>query len=396
MPAVLYAQLNLVWQQLQDHPYPVYSPCLFEIDDRIYAADGITGSGPVTFSSALHEYDPNSDTWTPRTSCPGPDRYGARGFSIDGVGYMTCGWNNNAPVVQLKDLWAYDPLSDSWTQKADLPGPPRYTAITCATSSKGYVGLGYQPYLNDWWEYDPVTDTWTQRTPFPGSARQSAICFVINDQVYVGCGSNGTNAVVNDLWRYDPTADTWTQLADLPGAGRYTSYSFTYQQKGFVVCGLTVNSSGVYTELDEVWYYDPVVDAWSQLAAFPGAPHGEGGSCWSGLFGYMGMGRFSFGPGPLASNTTAEFWRVRPLTNTVDDRYSGSSFSATLVQDQLVITDASTSAPHNVVVLNVNGSTMHQRVVTGPTNLVLPTQEWPSGAYLVRCGDQTRRVLIAH
>ncbi len=392
--AAAQAQFSLVWHQLADHPYAVYSPYMFDVDGRIFCGDGIVENAPNQYAGALHEYDPYSDTWTPRSACPGADRYGARGFSLEGKGYMTCGWSNNNPVVQINDTWAYDPSSDSWSQKADFPGGARYTAISCATSTKGYTGLGYTPYYSDWWEYDPVTDQWTQRASFPGGSRQSAISFVIDDQVYVGCGANSNSTALNDLWRYDPPSDTWTQLANLPADVRYTSYSFTYEQMGFVVCGLTVDQFANFTEVAEVWYYDPATDSWTQMADFPGLPRGEGASCWSNGLGYMGMGRSNFGPGPLSANITSEFWRVRPVETSIGEDVSPGTMTVRIVVDGLMLEQHGTS-PMPYTVLDVTGRWTSSGTLAPQGSAFVRTAGWSPGVYLVQAANgRAERVIV--
>jgi N-acetylneuraminic acid mutarotase len=388
------AQFSMVWHQLEDLPYAVYSPYMFAVDGRIFVGDGITGSQPLTYASGMNEYDPVMDTWTARTPCPGADRYGARGFGLNGLGYMTCGWSNDNPVVQLNDTWAYDPATDSWSQKADFPGGARYTAITCATSTKGYTGLGYTPYYGDWWEYDPLADQWTQRATFPGAPRQSAISFVIDDQVYVGCGASSNTTALNDLWRYEPASDTWTQLASLPADVRYTSYSFTYDQKGFVVCGLTVDQFANFTAVAQVWYYDPTTDSWTQMADFPGAPRGEGASCWSNGLGYLGFGRFSFGAGPLSANITSEFWRVRPVEMGVNEDAMTDALTVRMTADGLLLMQPGTS-PMPYAVLDATGRWMSTGTVAPLGSAWVPTAGWSPGVYLVKAGNgKAERVVL--
>jgi hypothetical protein len=58
-------------------------------------------------------------------------------------------------------------------------------------NGKGYVGTGagYNGATADFWEYDPVTDTWTQKADFGGGIRRDAIGFSINGKGYLGTGT---------------------------------------------------------------------------------------------------------------------------------------------------------------------------------------------------------------
>ena len=151
-PTISFSQF---WTQRTDFPYAVYSPYGFSIGDRWFSGGGVTNIVPLALVDSFYEYNSSTDVWMQRAALPGLTRYGTRGFSIPstGKGYVVCGWHNNIPQVQLDDLWEYDPIADSWAQKAGFPGPPRYSLVSVGTSTKAYAGLGYNPWYNDWYEY---------------------------------------------------------------------------------------------------------------------------------------------------------------------------------------------------------------------------------------------------
>jgi hypothetical protein len=53
----------------------------------------------------------------------------------------------------FNDLWRYDPLSNIWTQEANLPSATRGQACGFAICGKGYIGIGdtINFFLNDLW-----------------------------------------------------------------------------------------------------------------------------------------------------------------------------------------------------------------------------------------------------
>lgn len=59
-----------------------------------------------------------------------------------------------------------------WTRLADFPGTPRASANAFSIGHKAYVCFGRSGpstgLLKDVWEYDAITDTWTQKADFPG------------------------------------------------------------------------------------------------------------------------------------------------------------------------------------------------------------------------------------
>src|SRR5207248_11216843 len=67
-----------------------------------------------------------------------------------------------------KTFYEYDPSSSKWTKKADIPGVTvnRGFGIGFSINGRGYAGLGTDgaTLLNDLWEYDPLQNTWSQKS----------------------------------------------------------------------------------------------------------------------------------------------------------------------------------------------------------------------------------------
>src|SRR4051812_42050015 len=86
---------------------------------------------------------------------------------------------------------------DSWTQMTSMPaGMERDRAISFSINGKGYFGLGSDPsgaVFDDLWEYDPIANSWTQKASIvsPYAARNRAFSFVLNGKGYFGCGWDG-------------------------------------------------------------------------------------------------------------------------------------------------------------------------------------------------------------
>jgi N-acetylneuraminic acid mutarotase len=138
------------------------------------------------------------DTWLRKNDIgfagiAGPaERYSAVGFTINGKGYF--GGGNNGKT----DFWEYDPVSDTWSQKANFSGTGRNEATGFTIGNKGYVGTGYTTfpfaYYNDFWEFDPLANTWTRKADHPGTPRRAATGFAIGNKGYLGTGITATFA----------------------------------------------------------------------------------------------------------------------------------------------------------------------------------------------------------
>jgi len=178
----------------------------FSIGNKGYIGTGNDGD----LTKDFWEYDPATDTWTQKADFGGSARDQAAGFSIGSKGYIGLGRS----VENLdKDFWEYDPATDAWTQKADFGGVARALTASFSIGSKGYVGMGVFSVpietlvnaLKDLWEYDPATDTWTEKADFGGGTRTTSFSFSIGAKGYIGTGMPFyMEYPLSDFWEFDP------------------------------------------------------------------------------------------------------------------------------------------------------------------------------------------------
>lgn len=163
-----------------------------------------------------------------------------------------------------------------WTKKKNFPGGPRYGAVSFTIDGKGYIATGYNGfdgYMRDLWEYDPQTDTWTQKAPFPGEARIFAESFVINNEGYVGLGSNNhgrDDGLFKDFYKYNPSLDSWIKISDFGGYARHSAASFVVSNEAYVGTGFWGRGSPYSINYaNDIWKYDPLLNTWSESLNFP-------------------------------------------------------------------------------------------------------------------------------
>jgi N-acetylneuraminic acid mutarotase len=257
----------------------------------------------------LFSFFANADYWTQKADFGGTVRQRPVYFAIGNKGYIGTG-SETYPIYHFrKDFWEYNPSTNVWTQKSDFGGSPRYTAIGFSIGTKGYVGTGWDqvtPFYNDFWEYDQITNIWTQKGNFPGVPRQDAICFTINSKAYAGLGLNG-NLPLSDFYIYNDTTDTWIQLTNFVGAARYSAFAFGMNGKGYVGTGSVAYPNFAY--VNDVWEYDPLFNAWTQKANFPGLPRWGTAYFTINNRGYVGMGG-------TINNCYSDFYEYNSLLNT--------------------------------------------------------------------------------
>jgi N-acetylneuraminic acid mutarotase len=229
------------------------------VNGKIYAIGGGASSsssyGAVETFSTVEEYDPATDTWTTKADMPT-----ARGFHsanvIDDKIYIIGGSHASAPSGNLvRTVEVYDPATDTWAQKRDMP-VSRGAGFSSVVDEKIYVigGYGGSRRVD---VYDPSTDTWSWATKSEmPTARHALSTIALDGRIYaIGGyvpgvpGYPGVAAV--DV--YDPATDTWTTAPNMP-TGRFGPRTSVVDGKIYVIGGMGYWIGSVYGTVEE---YDP-------------------------------------------------------------------------------------------------------------------------------------------
>jgi N-acetylneuraminic acid mutarotase len=210
------------WTQVADFlgDYPDearyrYGAVAISLNDKGYVGSGYGATLPTGGANDLKdwwEYDPNTNTWSRKTSMGGSKRENAFAFVINGTAYVGGGYNNDYPT----DFWKYNVSDDQWTELNPLDDADnsdydyaiqRESASTFVINGKGYLCVGtFSSIVGTVWEYDVATDLWTQKTTFESTARDAAVSFAVGSYGYIATGRNGSTLRFDDLWAFDPNA----------------------------------------------------------------------------------------------------------------------------------------------------------------------------------------------
>jgi N-acetylneuraminic acid mutarotase len=239
---------------------------VFALNDDAYFLTGLDQFG---FKRTMYSYDVSQDDWDDELSLGGEagdglNRGSAIAFSAGGYGF--CGLGTGS-VEYFKDLWRFDPVTNSWTQMADFAGTGRREAVAFAIGDFAYVGTGQDNagLTSDFYKYDVVTNAWTAIAVFPGTARRDAVGFAMGGQGYVGTGID-ISSYQDDFWAYYPLTDTWVQKADFPGTPRHGAVGFGLFPTAFIATG----EDNTFTYKKDVWEYNYFGNTWTQRSNFPG------------------------------------------------------------------------------------------------------------------------------
>ena len=206
-----------VWTQKADMPTPRWTQTSAVVNGKVYVIGGYPSEGaPGEASlSTVEEYDPGTNMWTKKADMPTARcDFNVSSAVVDGRIYVIGGNTYPGPVSSAVE--EYDPVTDTWTQKADMP-TARWGLATCAFDGKVYAIGGYPTTgatgLTTVEVYDPVTDTWTGKADIPlGVALLNAR--VVRGKIYAIGGRPGLKAKPY-VQEYNPATDTWTRKADM-------------------------------------------------------------------------------------------------------------------------------------------------------------------------------------
>lgn len=174
----------------------------------------INGRDTFTREKEFWSYNPTLDSWERLEDFPGKARHQSSHVIIDGKLYLFGGSNRlgDGNSTFYNDLWEFDFANQLWTQKSNFPGQGRVGSVGFVINNRAYFGLGWTSaedyyygdvkFTGDLWEYNPVNDTWTERDPFPDNSRAHSFVFEFDDYVWVGLGKSHQGKEQNDIWKY--------------------------------------------------------------------------------------------------------------------------------------------------------------------------------------------------
>ena len=211
------------WTRKADMPTPRYYFSTSVVDRKIFAIGGETQMEKGEFGdralSKVEMYDPATDTWTQKADMPTPRSYLSTSV-MDGKIYAMGGllYTNEQP--RLETVEVYDPATDRWTKVRGMNHPRSCAAIGVVNGeiyAMGGRGLPPTPYLSSVEVFKPKTNQWQEITEIP-TPKTSHTASVIDGKIYVIGGYVQEGKEYKNLATieiYDPATDRWTQEPDM-------------------------------------------------------------------------------------------------------------------------------------------------------------------------------------
>ena len=244
------------WTIKSDMPQELCGSTASTVNNKIYVIGGSTsllGTGYVV--NSVYEYNPVSDSWTTKSNIPTPLAFAAASV-VDGKIYVIGG----APFGMnsaYKSVYEYNPATDTWTKKSDMP-TARFLASATAVDGKIYVFGGAANINGEGFSvvevYDPSADIWVVKRSMP-IRRCTHASSDINGIIYIFAGGLRMGTIYNDVLEYNPTLDTLLTKTSIP-TPRVAPAACSVGEKIYIIGGMDIANNRLTT----VEEYDPALD----------------------------------------------------------------------------------------------------------------------------------------
>ena len=228
-------------------------------DGAVALASGATdASGAAVVKNLGAPLFPEGGCGTPgpwSTATPGPPARYRAGGSTDGQ-YVYVYGGGNSTGGYYNDLWRWDPVTQIWTQLANMP-TAKQNIQGAYWNGKIYVPGGFNgAHITENAIYDIATNTWSTGAPLPAAQTGANVAF--NNKIYNFGGNPGPQ---NTVTIYDIATNTWSTGAPMPVAITYgraavsSIFPFAYYAGGITT--VTVNT---------LYRYDFAANTWATMA----------------------------------------------------------------------------------------------------------------------------------
>jgi N-acetylneuraminic acid mutarotase len=265
------------WVAKRPIPSARFGPKAGTLNNIIYVVGGRTPTGVPL--SRVDAYNVATNTWSVRQPLPDA-RFDLNGVSvIGGRLYVTGGSRGNpGSFVSTKTLYVYDPGTNTWVQKANMPQVGGCGAQGVIAGLL-YVYIGCGTGQSQLYRYNPATNTWITLAP-SRALHQFGVGEVIGGKFYLAGGFRESAR----LEVYNPATNTWTTRAPMPEPRSHMAGG-VISGKLYVAGGL---GSGGTTREATLRVYSPGTNTWTTKAPLPTPRHYAAGAAAGGLFFVIG------------------------------------------------------------------------------------------------------------
>lgn len=203
----VYDPTNNSWETKAPMPTPRGELGVAAVNGKIYAIGGYNGIA----LSTVEEYDPSTNTWKQKSNMPTPRSILSVAVSNNKI-YAIGGWPNGLNAVE-----EYDPLTDKWTVKSPLSTGKMNTNGSAAINNQVYFTGGKTNFeiFSTHEAYDPTSNTWSAKKNLP-EPRWSGASVSLNNQIHFFGGTDNSQPGAytpnyTTHFIYNSESNSWTR-----------------------------------------------------------------------------------------------------------------------------------------------------------------------------------------
>ena len=211
------------WTKVAPLPLPITHVGTAIVGRKLWMAGGFAVLGFNQAVDLVYIYDVDANTWTQGPSLPAPRSAGTLVRLGRKLHYISGLENRNDGVVDHFVLDLDEPGGpQTWNTLASIPESSNHLSGISVGGKiyaiGGQVNHDIDPFDVDFtYEYDPVTDSWTEKAsmPIPRSHMEPGT-FLVDGKIILAGGKDGTFTCSDRVSSYDPLTDTWAELFTIP------------------------------------------------------------------------------------------------------------------------------------------------------------------------------------
>ena len=217
----IYDVKNNIWSYGAPMPTPVTHMAKAVVSNEVWMIGGFTGNDPGVATNKVQVYNTATNSWRAGPSLPAPRGSGAAAYNNGKIHFF--GGLLPDRVTDVAEHYVLDPENPAagWVPAAPLPFGRNHLS---AASVNGLVyaiggqyghdnGVEYLKYLH---VYDPRTDSWARKADLPSDRSHfEPTTIVHNDKIIIIGGRRGS-FFFDDITEYNPATDSWSERCKLP------------------------------------------------------------------------------------------------------------------------------------------------------------------------------------
>ncbi len=209
------------WSTVAPMPTAVTHMGAVGVGDEIWILAGFVGNHPGVATDKVQIYNTLTDSWSVGPALPNPRGSGAGVYSQGKIHFFGGLLPDRRTDVGEHYILDVNNLSAGWQAAAPMPNPRNHLS-GAAINGKIYAiggqfghdnGASDKDFLH---EYDPVTDSWTRKADLPSDRSHFEPGTMVHNNKIIIVGGRRGGAFLNDVTEYDPVTDSWAELCELP------------------------------------------------------------------------------------------------------------------------------------------------------------------------------------